>query len=63
MRGAGAERLPAVVREYKAPTSCWSDHAPAFWAAMGASVDYEVVRAGQVYTCSHEGYDMQVGRR
>jgi hypothetical protein len=61
MRGAGAERLPAVVREHVTPTSCWSDQAPAFWTAMGASVEYEVVREGQVYTCNHDGYEMQVG--
>lgn len=61
MRGPGAERLPAVVREHVTPTSCWSDQAPAFWTAMGASVEYEVVREGQVYTCIHEGYEMKVG--
>ncbi len=60
MRGAAAERLPSVVREHLPPVSCWSEQCPSFWTAMGASVEYELVREGQVYTCHHDGCEVQV---
>lgn len=59
MRGAEYTDLPATVREV---TTCATFGRPSqkLWRALGAAPEYSIRRDGQMYFCTHAGFDVTV---
>ncbi|GAX74567.1 hypothetical protein CEUSTIGMA_g2016.t1 [Chlamydomonas eustigma] len=59
MRGPAFKDLPASVREV-CEAQCFCANAPEFWKDLGAVLDYDMLKDGNEYICSHNGYEFLV---
>lgn len=51
--------LPATVREISRST-LFGKHAHNFVASLGAQTEFQLQRSGNLYICTHQGYEVEV---